>query len=138
MIGENCFFFFFLYHCKIVRPAPTDILIEASIFIPIPIPTPSRAPKKNLALLAAFGFKVTCFSFSPVSSRFESRFIFDSCSRFLNSRGPLPYPYTEFSTTSSPGCFSLALEVGQENPHPVGQSSTLMTRTALTARNNED
>ena len=131
MIGENCFCFFFS-----VRPAPTDIFIEASIFIPIPIPTPSQAPTKNLALLAAFGFKVTCFSFSPVSSRFESRFIFDSCSRFLNSRGLLPYPYTEFSTTSSPGCFSLALEVGQENPHPVGQS-TLMTRNALAARNNE-
>ena len=124
------------YHWQIVRPAPTDIFIEASILIPIPIPTPSRAPKKNLALLAAFGFKVTCSSFSPVSSRFESRFIFDSCSRFLNSRGLLPYPYTEFSPTSSPGCFSLALEAGQENPHPVGQS-TLMTRNALVARNNE-
>ena len=129
--------FFFLYHCEIVRSAPTNVFIEASILIPIPIPTPSRAPKKNLALLAAFGFKVTCSSFSPVSSRFESRFILDSCSRFLNSRGLLPYPYTEFSPTSSPGCFSLALEVGQENSHPVGQS-TLMTRNALAARNNED
>ena len=83
-----------------------------------------------------FAFKVTCSSFSPVQSRFESHFILDSCSRFLNPRGLLPYPYTEFSTTSSPGCFSLALEVGQENPHPVGQS-TLMTRKALAARNNE-
>ena len=129
MIGENCFFFS-------VRPAPTDIFIEASILIPIPISTPSRAPKKNLALLAAFGFKVTWSSFSPVSSRFESRFIFDSCSRFLNSRGLLPCPYTEFSTTSSPGCFSLALEMGRENPHPAGQS-TLMTRNALAARNND-
>ena len=124
MIGENCFF---LYHCEIVRPAPTDIFIEASILIPIPIPTPSRAPKKNLALLSPFGFKVTCSSFSLVSSRFESRFIFDSCSRFLNSRGLLPCPYTEFSTTSIPGRFSLALEVGRENPVPLGQS-TLKTK----------
>ena len=64
------------YHWEIVRPAPTDIFIEASILIPIPISTPSRAPKKNLALLSAFEFKVTCSSFSPVSSRFESLFIF--------------------------------------------------------------
>ena len=71
VIGENCFCFFFS-----VRPAPTDIFIEGSILIPIPIPTPSRAPKKNLALLSAFEFKVTCSSFSPVSSRFESLFIF--------------------------------------------------------------
>ena len=35
-----------------------------------PYPTQSRVPKENLALLSAFGFKVACVSFSPLSSRF--------------------------------------------------------------------
>ena len=135
MIGENCFF---LYHCEIVHPAPTDVFIEASILIPIPIPTPSRAPKKNLALLSAFGFKVICPSFSPVSSRFESRFIFDSCSRFLNSRGLLPCPYTRVFHNLVPWVLFLGFGggTGRENPVPLGQS-TLMTRNTLAAWNNK-
>ena len=61
MIGKNCLF---LYHCEIIRT--TDICIGASILIP----TPSRVPKENLALLSAFGFKLACSRFSPLSSRF--------------------------------------------------------------------
>ena len=37
MIGENFFFYATADHCEIVRPAPTDIFIQASILISIPI-----------------------------------------------------------------------------------------------------
>ena len=123
------------YHWEIVRPAPTDIFIEASILIPIPISTPSRAPKKNLALLSAFEFKVTCSSFSPVSSRFESLFIFVfPLSQFPRTLASSVY---RVSHNLVPRALFLGFGGGTGKASPSWSIHFMMTRNALAARNNE-